>query len=234
MDLASDGNAGPVTARYGAWPSPIGASDVAVAGIRLSGPVPVHTDAGDEVWWAEARPAEGGRTVVVRRDAAGTVVDVLPAAVERPHPGARVRRRPRGCRCPAAGWCSRTGPTSGSTGSTRLDARRCRSPRSRPSRPACGTPTRCSARAATRSGGCARRTTRRHDPRGTSSRCRWTARPPPTRPRCGRSPAAATSSPSPRPSPGRPAAGLDRLGPPADAVGRHRAAGRRRSARTAR
>ena len=79
MDLASDGNTGSVTARYGAWPSPIGASDVAVAGIRLSGPVPVHTDAGDEVWWAEARPTEGGRTVVVRRDATGAVSDVLPA-----------------------------------------------------------------------------------------------------------------------------------------------------------
>ncbi len=79
MDPASDGNTGPVTARYGAWPSPIGASDVAVAGIRLSGPVRVHTDAGDEVWWAEARPAEGGRTVVVRRDAGGAVSDVLPA-----------------------------------------------------------------------------------------------------------------------------------------------------------
>jgi hypothetical protein len=31
------------------------------------------------VWWTETRPAEGGRTVVVRRDAAGTVSDVLPA-----------------------------------------------------------------------------------------------------------------------------------------------------------
>jgi dipeptidyl aminopeptidase/acylaminoacyl peptidase len=79
MDLASDGNAAPVTARYGAWPSPIGASDVAVAGIRLSGPTTVHTDSGDEVWWAEARPTEGGRTVIVRRDAAGAVSDVLPA-----------------------------------------------------------------------------------------------------------------------------------------------------------
>jgi dipeptidyl aminopeptidase/acylaminoacyl peptidase len=79
MDLASDGNAAPVTARYGAWPSPIGASDVAVAGIRLSGPTTVHTDSGDEVWWAEGRPTEGGRTVIVRRDAAGAVSDVLPA-----------------------------------------------------------------------------------------------------------------------------------------------------------
>jgi dipeptidyl aminopeptidase/acylaminoacyl peptidase len=79
MDLASDGSAGPVSARYGAWPSPIAASDVAVAGIRLSGPVSVHTETGDEVWWAEARPTEGGRTVVVRRDASGAVSDVLPA-----------------------------------------------------------------------------------------------------------------------------------------------------------
>jgi dipeptidyl aminopeptidase/acylaminoacyl peptidase len=76
MDLASSGGAGPVTAPYGAWPSPIDASDVAVAGIRLSGPVPAP---GGEVWWAEARPTEGGRTVVVRRDAAGTVTDLLPA-----------------------------------------------------------------------------------------------------------------------------------------------------------
>jgi dipeptidyl aminopeptidase/acylaminoacyl peptidase len=34
--------------------------------------------AGAEVWWTEARPADGGRVVVVRRDAAGTVSDVLP------------------------------------------------------------------------------------------------------------------------------------------------------------
>ena len=31
------------------------------------------------MWWAETRPTEGGRTVVVRRDAAGAVSDVLPA-----------------------------------------------------------------------------------------------------------------------------------------------------------
>ncbi|HST66453.1 MAG TPA: prolyl oligopeptidase family serine peptidase, partial [Mycobacteriales bacterium] len=62
-------------APYGAWPSPIGATEVAAGGVRLSTPVP----AGDgEVWWAEARPADGGRVVVVRRDAAGTVSDVLP------------------------------------------------------------------------------------------------------------------------------------------------------------
>src|SRR3954451_21164033 len=76
MSHAPSGTGGPVTSPYGAWPSPIGAREVAAGGVRLSGPVPVG-DAG-EVWWAEARPAEGGRIVVVRRDAAGTVTDVLP------------------------------------------------------------------------------------------------------------------------------------------------------------
>ncbi|WP_017587535.1 S9 family peptidase [Nocardiopsis ganjiahuensis] len=34
---------------------------------------------GDEVWWEEYRPAEEGRTTLVRRDADGTVHDLLPA-----------------------------------------------------------------------------------------------------------------------------------------------------------
>jgi dipeptidyl aminopeptidase/acylaminoacyl peptidase len=60
---------------YGAWPSPIGAADVAGGGVRLSSPVPFE----GAVWWAEGRPTEGGRIVVVRRDPDGTVADVLPA-----------------------------------------------------------------------------------------------------------------------------------------------------------
>jgi dipeptidyl aminopeptidase/acylaminoacyl peptidase len=75
MDHAPSGTDGAVTAPYGAWPSPIGAAEVAAGGMRLSSPVPVD----DQVWWTEARPADGGRVVVVRRDAAGTVSDVLPA-----------------------------------------------------------------------------------------------------------------------------------------------------------
>jgi dipeptidyl aminopeptidase/acylaminoacyl peptidase len=71
MDLAS---AGP-TVPYGAWPSPITASEVAQASLRVANPVPGPAG---EVWWSEQRPAEGGRTTVVRRDAAGTVSDVLP------------------------------------------------------------------------------------------------------------------------------------------------------------
>jgi dipeptidyl aminopeptidase/acylaminoacyl peptidase len=34
---------------------------------------------GDDVWWAEGRPSEGGRTVLVRRSPDGTTTDLLPA-----------------------------------------------------------------------------------------------------------------------------------------------------------
>jgi dipeptidyl aminopeptidase/acylaminoacyl peptidase len=71
--MPSTAPAGPVP--YGAWPSPLTAADVARGGIRLTAPRLVGT----EVWWSEGRPAEGGRSVVVRRDAAGAVTDVLPA-----------------------------------------------------------------------------------------------------------------------------------------------------------
>ena len=77
---------------YGAWPSPMTAADVARGVVRLSAPRLV----GAEVWWGEGRPEEGGRSVVVRRDASGAVTDVLPGRLERAQPGARVRRRP-GC-----------------------------------------------------------------------------------------------------------------------------------------
>ncbi len=60
---------------YGAWPSPLTAAAVARGTVRLSAPRLV----GAEVWWGEGRPEEGGRSVVVRRDAAGAVHDLLPA-----------------------------------------------------------------------------------------------------------------------------------------------------------
>ncbi len=56
-----------LTAPYGAWPSPIGASDVARANIRLSFPTVIA----DQVWWQELRPDEDGRTTVVHRAADG-------------------------------------------------------------------------------------------------------------------------------------------------------------------
>jgi len=56
-----------VSTPYGAWPSPLSATDVTAATVRLSSPQVV----GDEIWWTEGRPAERGRNVVVRRRADG-------------------------------------------------------------------------------------------------------------------------------------------------------------------
>ncbi|HEX8005347.1 MAG TPA: prolyl oligopeptidase family serine peptidase [Trebonia sp.] len=62
-------------APYGTWKSPISATDVAAAQVRLSYP----DMAGDEVWWQEGRPAEGGRITVAARGGAGQTRDLLPA-----------------------------------------------------------------------------------------------------------------------------------------------------------
>ena len=71
------------TIPFGAWPSPISAGTVARAGSSPGWP----TLAGGELWWSQVRPAEGGRTAVLRQaldpgdaDRAGVQpVDVLPA-----------------------------------------------------------------------------------------------------------------------------------------------------------
>lgn len=60
---------------YGSWPSPVSATDVSAASPRLDGARFV----GDEVWWGESVPAEGGRTTVRRLTASGTVEDVIAA-----------------------------------------------------------------------------------------------------------------------------------------------------------
>ncbi|RBY76144.1 S9 family peptidase [Blastococcus sp. TF02-09] len=59
----------------GSWPTPITSELVVRAAARIGEVVVGGTD----VWWAESRPDEGGRTVVVRRSADGTVADVLPS-----------------------------------------------------------------------------------------------------------------------------------------------------------
>jgi dipeptidyl aminopeptidase/acylaminoacyl peptidase len=59
----------------GSWPTPITSELVVRAAARL-GEVVVD---GNDVWWSESRPSEGGRSVIVRRSADGTVGDVLPA-----------------------------------------------------------------------------------------------------------------------------------------------------------
>jgi dipeptidyl aminopeptidase/acylaminoacyl peptidase len=61
-------------APYGSWPSPISADRIAHGGISLSEP---WLGEGGITYWLEGRPAEGGRNALVRRDADGTISDVL-------------------------------------------------------------------------------------------------------------------------------------------------------------
>src|SRR5581483_4470965 len=61
-------------APYGFWKSPISSDLIAAATIRLGG---VFID-GDNLYWLEMRPAEGGRYVLVRRSPDGSVSDATP------------------------------------------------------------------------------------------------------------------------------------------------------------
>jgi dipeptidyl aminopeptidase/acylaminoacyl peptidase len=60
---------------YGSWPTPITSQLVVAAAVRLS---EVRVDGADVVW-SEGRPAEGGRTQLVRLAADGTSTELLPA-----------------------------------------------------------------------------------------------------------------------------------------------------------
>ena len=60
---------------FGAWPSPISTSDVVRSGVRPAYP----TVLGEEFWWEEDRPAEGGRRTIVQRAPDGTRRELLPA-----------------------------------------------------------------------------------------------------------------------------------------------------------
>lgn len=66
----------PTVAPYGSWDSPIEAATVARAGRRLAYPAIADDGA---VWWAEGRPNEGGRTVLMRRPPGGEPEAVTPA-----------------------------------------------------------------------------------------------------------------------------------------------------------
>ena len=61
-------------APYGTWTSPISAQTVAAQGLRLGF---VALD-GDDIYWLEGRPHEGGRNVLVKRSADGAIADVTP------------------------------------------------------------------------------------------------------------------------------------------------------------
>ncbi|WP_019588695.1 S9 family peptidase [Deinococcus apachensis] len=60
---------------YGAWPSPISSEAITAAIVGVSD----LTVDGPDIYWIEVRPAEGGRSVLVRRGEDGTVSDVTPA-----------------------------------------------------------------------------------------------------------------------------------------------------------
>jgi len=59
---------------YGSWKSPITAAQIASGAVGLS---EVRSD-GDTVYWLEMRPAEGGRSVVVRQRPDGAIEDCIP------------------------------------------------------------------------------------------------------------------------------------------------------------
>jgi len=61
-------------ARYGTWESPITPELITAKSVRL-GEIVVD---GDEIYWIEGRPLEGGRQVVVRRSPDGRIADVTP------------------------------------------------------------------------------------------------------------------------------------------------------------
>ena len=64
----------PQVAPYGSWRSPI-TSDLIVAGTVSFEQIQLD---GDDIYWTERRPAEGGRSVVVRRTADGQTQDLTP------------------------------------------------------------------------------------------------------------------------------------------------------------
>jgi len=67
--------AGKQIAPYGSWQSPISADMIAAGTVRVH---EVRLD-GEDVYWLEGRPTEGGRSALVRRSSDGRVDDVLPA-----------------------------------------------------------------------------------------------------------------------------------------------------------
>lgn len=61
--------------RYGSWPSPLESAAVSSSSTRIDGARFV----GDDVWWGQPLPSEGGRIGVKRQATDGATADVLPA-----------------------------------------------------------------------------------------------------------------------------------------------------------
>lgn len=64
----------PITAPYGSWKSPITSDVIVSKSIGLGGAFFI----GEDIYWIEARPGEGGRQVLVRRAADHAAEDVTP------------------------------------------------------------------------------------------------------------------------------------------------------------
>ena len=67
-----------VVAPYGTWPSAVTADSVAGGSVGLSD---VQVD-GAAIHWLESRPLEGGRSVLMRRDAGGAITELTPAPLD--------------------------------------------------------------------------------------------------------------------------------------------------------
>jgi dipeptidyl aminopeptidase/acylaminoacyl peptidase len=65
------------TAPYGSWKSPITSALIGTDVLNIVWPAQVALD-GKDVYWVETRPAENGRTVIVRWSPDGTVEDITP------------------------------------------------------------------------------------------------------------------------------------------------------------
>lgn len=68
----------PQVAPYGGWRSPIDAGALAAAATPLLDRPQL---VGDSLYWVEGKPSEGGRSVIVRRDAAGAHTELTPPDV---------------------------------------------------------------------------------------------------------------------------------------------------------
>jgi dipeptidyl aminopeptidase/acylaminoacyl peptidase len=64
----------PTVRPYGSWKSPITADLIVAGTITLS---EITLD-GDDIYWLEGRPSEGGRSAIVRRTTDGNIADVTP------------------------------------------------------------------------------------------------------------------------------------------------------------
>jgi len=60
---------------YGSWQSPISSDLIVSESVRLSD---VVLD-GDDIYWVEMRPSEGGRNVIVRCTSDGQITDITPS-----------------------------------------------------------------------------------------------------------------------------------------------------------